>query len=480
MAITSLRTTRDVARIWFYWKIPAIIAFCVIVFCICFYSFTSTPMYESVAKIIIFPKPNMESVVNPGQDQRQFLSRPVSNTDVNTEIELLKSKAVLERTIESYKHKKAGTSAGEKVSAEKEDSFWKRLTLTGVPLTETEKKVSALLGSLNIDPIITSNMITVSLVSPYQEQVPEVLGRLLENYLSYRKIAFSVGDTELFYEDQKNYYAQKLTDSIRKLKDFKEQWNILNMQSQTDSNLQLISDFQKELKTLEVQIAENQAKIDMVSNGLKIEGDQFIISREMRNLPIIVELAKGLVPLLIKRTEVSKTFTRQSREYKQIDDQILMLRQEIKNESRNAARTDSLENNTLMAKHNLLIKKLESLMKDSADFQRKKDEFEALELEVQVARQNFLKYGEKKEDSRLFAQRDERNLSNVTIAEAPSSPVRPKSPNKLLAFQVAIFLGLFAALVLPFILETLDHKVKTADDVEKILSVPVICSYPEV
>lgn len=200
----------------------------------------------------------------------------------------------------------------------------------------------------------------------------------------------------------------------------------------------------------------------------------------MRSMPVIVELARSLVPLLIKRTEISKTFTKESREYKQINDQINMLRQEMVKEGMGAAKADNIELQTLKIKKDAFEKKIEELKLESKNFQLRKESHDALSLEVEIARNNFLKYGEKKENSRMFAERDASNLSNVIITEAGTTPSRQKSPNVLLALQVSIILGLFAALILPFILETIDYKLKTSDDVENILSVPVVCTYNEV
>jgi len=474
MAITKLKSTRDFVRIWFFWKIQAILLFCVIVIAICSYSFTATPMYQGTAKIMVLPRPNDESVVSPGNDSRQYLSRAVTSADINTEIELLKSEIVINNTIKFY-----SKNGDEEQQLVPQKSIFDRLKLVGKPLTKKEKMAKTLLGALNVDPVLSSNIITVSLQSPYQDQVADVLNTLLDTYIKYRVITYSMGDTETFYDDQKDYYGKKLAEASKKLKSFSSRWNILNMESQTTASLELIATFQKELKNLEITIAETEAKIDMIKNGFQISGDKFTISREMRSMPVIVELAKGLVPLLIKRTEISKTFTKESREYQQINDQINMLRQEIKNESMSAAKTDLMENQTLRVKRELLIKKINALNEESIDFQAKKENYKALELDVEIARKNFLKYGDKKEDSRLFAMRDEQKLSNVIIAEASTRPNRAKSPNKLLALQVSIFLGFFAALILPFILETLDHKLKTSDDVENVLSLPVVCTYNE-
>jgi len=477
MAITSIKSTRDFARIWFFWKIPAILIFCLIVISICFYSFTQIPMYESTTKILVLPKTNDESVISPGQDSRQFLSRPVSAEDINTEIQLIKSDVVIKSTVAYFQ--KSDSTKNQVSEKQKTIDFFKWFDLKQKPLTEAEKKAKVLLSALTVDPVSASNIISVSLESPYQDQVAEVLNQVMEIYLKYRKKSFSVGDTEIFYKGQKDYYKKELEAATKKLESFKNRWNIVNMNSQTDADLQLITEFQKELKNLEILIDQNQAKIDMLKNGLAINEDKFTLSKEMRDMPVIVELARGLVPLLIKRTEISKTFTKQSREYKQIDDQIAMLRQEIKKEGVSAARTDKMENQSLIVRKNLILKKMDDFKKASSEFQQKKEEHIALQMNVEIARNNFLKYGEKTEDSKMFTQRDESNLSNVVIVETASTPSRPKSPNKMLALQVSVFLGLFAAIIFPFILETLDHKLKTADDVENILSLPVVCSYNE-
>jgi uncharacterized protein involved in exopolysaccharide biosynthesis len=478
MAITSLKSTRDFVRIWFYWKIPAILIFCLIVVSVGFYSFTATPMYQSTAKIMILPKPIDEAVITPGMDTRQFLSRPVTSNIINTEIELLKSKIVINKTVAYY----GKSNSASNQSSEKQGmfNFLDKLKLTKKPLTDSEKKAMSLLGALNIEPVFASNIISVSLESPYQDQVAEVLNKLLATYLTYRKKTFSVGDTEIFYADQKIFYEKKLAEALTKLKNFSKQWNIVNMESETTASIELIADFQKQLKNMDILIAENQAKINQIHSGMNIKGDKLILSKEMRALPIIVELARSLVPLLISRTEISTTFTKESREYQQINDQIAMIRNEMVQEGSNAAKAENIEFQTLKIKRDAFEKKIEELKLESTNFQFKKETHDALLLEVEIARNNFLKYGEKKENSRVFAERDASNLSNVKITEAGTTPSRQKSPNVLLALQVSIILGLFAALILPFILETIDYKLKTSDDVENILSVPVVCTYNEV
>ena len=270
-----------------------------------------------------------------------------------------------------------------------------------------------------------------------------------------------------------------MEESRDKLNAFNEMNNIVNMESELSANMGLVSTFNEQFQNLEIQIAENEARMAMVKDGLNIDGNQMTISREMRTMPVIVALARGLVPLMIKRTEISKTFTKESREYQQINDQIAMLRQEIKNEGLNAARTDHLENQALKSKREALTKRLAAIKEQMRGFPQVKQQLNALEMDLEIAKNNYLLYGSKTEDSRIYSDRNKSGLSNVIIAETAVMPNKAKSPNKLLALEVSIFLGLFAAFILPFILETVDQKLKNADDIESVLSLPVVCSYNE-
>ncbi len=477
MAITTLKSSRDFFRIWFFWKKQAIFIFCVIVIGICFYSFTSTPIYKSTAKILLLPKTNDAIVITAGNDSRQYAIQPVSNADINTEIQLIKSDEVINNTVRDLQKSNVTLSSNNKHSIFNIINFlkWKKK-----PLSDFEKKARTLYNELTVEPVLSSNIISVSLKSPYKHQVAKVLEILINNYIKYHNYTFNSNKSHGFYGKQKEYYRQKFLEASKRLEDFSTKNNIINIKSQIQANIKLLTDFQTDLQNLEIQIAENRGKINMLKKGLNASSDRIIISKEMRSLPIIVELAKGLVPLLIKRTEISKTFTHNSREYKQIDEQIAMLRKEIKKASINVSKTDEMENKALCIKRAALLKRIDYLINQSKDLERKKEQLQMLKMQVEIAKKNYLKYASKTEDSRLYSKRNASNLANVVVSAPPSIPDRPVSPKKMLAFEVSIFLGLFAAFILPFILETFDNKLKTSDDIETVLEIPVVCVYSEV
>jgi uncharacterized protein involved in exopolysaccharide biosynthesis len=450
MAIKTLRTTRDFARIWFYWKVPAILIWLVIVVGICLYSLTREPIFESYAKILLLPKTNDEMVVSAGQGQRIYDVQPVDANDINTEIEIIQSKEVMNRTKAYF-----------------EEYF-------------VDHKSDALIHGISVDPISNSNMISVSLQSGNQDMVAEVLNKMLEIYLAYHNILFSPEESEEFYNSQKELHGRKLEEAKKKLEEFHQYNQVSNLTGQIDANISLSSQLTNVLQNLEIQIAELDAKITMLKQGVKFEDGEFVLSSEMRNIPVIAELARGLVPLLIKRTEISKTFTKESREYKMIDDQIAMLRDEIRKESFGVRNTNELELAGLKTRRNALLDQIEALKLKNLDLQMKQQKVSALELDLDIAKKNYLLYGTKTEDSRLYSMRNKTNISNVVISERAVRPEKMKSPKPLLAFWVSMFLGIIVAFLLPFVLETVDNKIKVASDIEAAFSIPVIGSYREI
>jgi capsular polysaccharide biosynthesis protein len=71
-----------------------------------------------------------------------------------------------------------------------------------------------------------------------------------------------------------------------------------------------------------------------------------------------------------------------------------------------------------------------------------------------------------------------KKTDNVQILDAAMLPVDADSPRPLLNIAIAFFLGLMISVGLVFLLEYLDSTVKSQDDIEKLLGIPVIGVIP--
>ena len=67
---------------------------------------------------------------------------------------------------------------------------------------------------------------------------------------------------------------------------------------------------------------------------------------------------------------------------------------------------------------------------------------------------------------------------NVQVIEKAEAPKNPVSPNKALNIIIGFMLGMMVSVGITFLLEYLDNTVRTKDELEKLLELPVIGSIP--
>lgn len=69
-------------------------------------------------------------------------------------------------------------------------------------------------------------------------------------------------------------------------------------------------------------------------------------------------------------------------------------------------------------------------------------------------------------------------FSSVVVISPANIPVRPISPHKTLNIEIALVLGLMISVLLAFLLEYSDNTLKTADDINGALFLPVLGLIP--
>ena len=487
MAITRLQSTRDFCRIWFFWKKQAMLLFLLIVGLFMTYAYSATPKYESTAQLLVLPKTFEGEVISSGNEEKRM--SPVTTQDIYTEMELLGSKVVMLDTSQAL------ISSG--IALENHRSvlgtliypvrfilkaILRVLQLTPPTGSELSSQAAQLKQAVKIEPILDSSVISIAMRSDEPERAKEVLAKVLETYMLHRSTVFTKKDGMNFYFDQAKDYKSKLAEAENTLREFQQKEDIVNLQGQNQSNIELLTKFKNDLRLLTLSYEEASSRAAMLKQRIlddqnDIDGN---LTKEMREIPAVIELNKGIVPLLIRQSEVTQSFTPESREYKDIENQIIMLRGAIRAEIEKAIRTDELELDILKIKIDALRQQIKLFRAESTELNQKEKQLNELQRQIELYQDSYLLYTKKTEDAKMFAQKSSQGFSNVSISSQPTMPEQPVSPNRLLLLISSIFAGTFAALCLPFILESIDNKLKTADDIEIILGLPVVSTFSEV
>jgi uncharacterized protein involved in exopolysaccharide biosynthesis len=434
---------------------------------------------------MILPRTGEGAIISVGTEEKRVT--PVSIEDINTEIELLLSEDVLRKTVKSFMAENGERGLGlktrkqrwhQRVIERSKQIIGRILIFLKLvdPLPVFERNVGLLRNSLAVEPVAMSSIILVSLRAESPEVAAIVLNRLLDIYIRHHNDVLTKEEGVQFFSEQAAEFRRNLELYEQKLQQFQKASNIVDLKSQNEANIELLADLKKSLRLLEISYDEASGRIKMLQNTLLKNVNEIVITKEMRTIPAIVELEKALVPLLIKRSEIKKHFTQTSREYSDVVEQIGLLRNEINNEIKKAIKTDQLELESLAIKQKSLQEKINELNTEAADLNQKEKILKNLKRQIALYNNSYLLYASKAEDARIYSERKKRDLANVSIVSNASTTVKPAFPNRLLMLFISVFVGFFCLLGLPFLLEFLDHRVKTANDVENILSLPVVCS----
>ena len=132
-----------------------------------------------------------------------------------------------------------------------------------------------------------------------------------------------------------------------------------------------------------------------------------------------------------------------------------------------------------LEKYIVLASELEAARKSDIDSERDKFlPFEKAEREVEIQRQILDSLRSRVAQTGIEIEVPRTPVEITDPAEAPM-PNRPVSPNIVLNIFLSLMLGLAAGVGLAYFIEYLDMSIKTVDDVERFLGLPVIGVIPQ-
>ena len=99
-----------------------------------------------------------------------------------------------------------------------------------------------------------------------------------------------------------------------------------------------------------------------------------------------------------------------------------------------------------------------------------------VQREVGIQEANYKKYLDKLEQARIDQALEMVKISNISIVQPATYPVKPVRPKKMLNIVLGLFLGIFGGIGLAFISEYMDHTFKKPEDITEKLDLPILAT----
>jgi uncharacterized protein involved in exopolysaccharide biosynthesis len=483
-------SVRDIASVVFRHKLLICVTFLTVAIGTAVVTFMMPNQYESRMKILV-KNTRTDVPITPERTSGLNGAAPeseVSENQINSEIELLTSKDLLNQVVTECD------------LAAKRPSTLQRLGLKETPKTaeaQIEEAADRLAKSLVIEPVKKASIIEVTYTSESPEKAALVLRKLRDLYLEKHVKLHRPPGTFEFFKAQADQYEEQLQASEKQFSDFQQSMNVVSLNQQKEQTVLKLTDTRSKLLETETALREASERIDRIQQQLKTVEPRIVTqSRALPNQYSAERLNTMIVELQNKRTQLLTKFRPEDRLVKEVDQQIAQTRAALQKAIKETsveqatdlnplrlnlegdlarARTDQagargrLETLTSQVKqYDTQLSRLESITAEYDDMSRK----------VKQAEESYQLYNKKQEEARIADELDQNKITNVSIAEAPVQPQLPSKPNRPVNLILGLALGLVLAAGCVVTAELLRETVNTPRELEALLGYPVLAALP--
>lgn len=452
------------------------------------------PTYETKATILL-KKSRAEVSLGSGPNL-------VTEEDLNSEIQILTSRQLIQEVL---------TGLGIDESRRPRSRFdGARAVLQAVlrkpKLTYLEENVLVLERDLSVNPIRSSNMLSVSFRSKDRQGATEVARALTERYLERRTEIYQSAHAVSFFEQEAQSAKERLGKAEANLGEFLKGAETIMVKTPEGSDpmavekelaLQRLSQTLVRLAEIRSALGEQRMTVAELEARLAGEPERLASSNRYNLNPAVEEIEKGLVSLELRRDALIQDFRPESRQVQDVRAQIELAKQQLRGAQKQVGSIDRTEPNPVhqalrtrvlhaqaelegtRVRYEALERQGSSDRQVIDDLNEKSFALEKLNREVKSAEEAYLLYRRKFEEARISAAMDQEKIVNVSIVQPAQKPLKAVSPKKMVNLMIALILGLVGGVGLALLLEYFDHTFTTGLDVERRLNVPHLASIRE-
>lgn len=465
---------RDVAVVVFRHKWMILLTFVTTAVAALILGLLIPDQYESRMKILV-KKNRVEVPVTAERTDTTFDSNEISETQINSEISLLKSRDLLEQVV-----KNTNLARSEATSSEPDSQ-------------DIERAIYKLEKDLLATPVKKANIIEVSYTSNSPEVAAAVLKNLSELYLDKHIKLHSPPGTYDFFKNQADQYQRDLRDAENRFSSFQKKTGVVAINQQKDLGLNKFTETQARLNDLNGQIKETDKRIAEIEKQLA--GMQSRISTQSRVMPnqeSIERFNMMLVELKNRRIQLLTKFQPDDRVVKEVDDQIRTTTEALSKASATTYSEQASDVNPMRQALEGELKKArieqagryplrENLAAQVNQYKAQLEQLKSattinddLSRQIKQAEESYRLYVQKQEESRISDELDKKKISNVSLLEAPTVPRIPFKTNRSLTILLGLGMGLLLGFGCAVIAEFFRETVHTPRELEALTGIPVV------
>lgn len=407
--------------------------------------------YTAVAAVVVDPKPDpLSSVLSGALMNPAFMA---------TQVDIIQSDRVALRVVRDLKLAENATIREQWQSDTKGEG-----SLEGW-LADLFQK------NLDVKPSRESNVISVS----YRAPEPRFAAAIANAFV----VAYTETTLELRVDPARQYSsffdlrAKEARDQLEQAQAKLSQFQSDNGVIAVDERLDVENARLNELSTQYVGLQSLAS--DSVSRQTAARGNGADRMQEVLNNPLIAGLKADQARLEARLQEMTSKLGEKNPQVIETRANLAELKSRIDTETGKVSSSLGISNSINQQRAGEIKASLEAQRAKVLKMKALRDQGSVLNRDVESAQRAYDTVLARLTQSSLESQTTQSNISTLTQA---TPPLKPSSPRVTLNTVLAVFVGALLALATTFGMEFLDRRVRTVDDVEAVLGLPVIGRMP--
>jgi chain length determinant protein EpsF len=412
--------------------------------------FVLTPRYSAQASVLVDVKPDpIAGMLFPGK----------STAAVATQMDIIRSQRVAQRVIRNLR------------LTENPQTRQAWLESTGGQGSIEQWLVESFAASLEVIPSTESTVITVRYSSLQPQAAAQIANGFVDAFLQ-TALELRVNPARqysTFFERQLKEARDSLEKAQARYSAFQREKGLIASDERLDIESQRLNELTSQLVALQAVAAESGSRQAQVGAS----GDRM---QEVLSNPVLINLKAEIARADARLNELLARYGDRHPQVLEARASVAELRTELEAETRRVTGSIGVTANINRQREREVRASLDSQRARVLQLKSVRDDASVLLRDLENAQRTYDTVFAKFNQIGLESETTQTNVVKLTEAVAP---VRPASPNVPLNIALSVVLGLMLALGTVLLLELMDRRVRTFDDISQGLGVPVLGTMPK-
>jgi uncharacterized protein involved in exopolysaccharide biosynthesis len=449
---TSQVSARELLSVMFRRKVPIVLSAVLVAAATLTAASRTTSVFQATTKVYL----------------RRTGATPLATTwtpfygleeEMNTEVEIITTGLVLERAAEILREREVYVSV-----------------TSGDSLITREPTAGDLGAGISAIPVEMSNIILIRYTGADPPFVAEAANAVAEAYVEHRGEVRRSGGMDEFFRDQLTLLDQRILDLRETELMLRKQGEIYDLEWQYHMSLSRRNDLWGELADIRSRRLAEEQKLTLAKERLE-DPDVLVPFPQFARDKIGGQMLSDYWILRKERDEKAAIFTAENPEVVMLDNRIEKMEERFREEIERRITENEYLLEDLKAEergYEIEANKISAQLLQTPEVVA---QIQHLQKEIFYTYAHYEKVLEKMLDT-MASEANDIRLSNAKIIGRAEAQLTKAGKMQSVYVAFSILLGITLGIGFGFLLENLDHSVRTASDVEDTLGVPLLGSVP--